>query len=402
MELTHGNLYWKNKEKIKNIYPYVSENISCEVLIIGGGIGGALTAYSLAKEGIDVAIVEKNIIGYGSTMATTALLEYQVDIDLFKLKKQIGERQAKRVYELCKFAIDDIENISKDLKKPELFKRKNAIYFTNSFMQKPQIAREFEERLEDGFDTYLIKNHDTLNMTSGILTKDSSGVIDPYKFTQEIFEYLYTLDNVRIYENTKIIDVLANDISVTSITNNEFKIYSDKVIFTSGFETLKYLNNTPSELYKTFTVVTTPIKELKDMDIDFTARDTADPYHYIRFVDGNRVMYGGEDIKFNEKLNDDKYFNIIANDKYKKLYNSLRKTFYRLEDISIEYAFSGMFANTKDTLPLIDEIENMPNCFCNLGFGANGILYMQIGAEMLKDAINGYYTKDMTMFKINR
>ena len=44
----------------------------------------------------------------------------------------------------------------------------------------------------------------------------------------------------------------------------------------------------------------------------------------------------------------------------------------------------------------------MPNTFCNLGFGQNGILYSVIGADMLRNAIKGLYTKDMNMFRVDR
>ena len=75
---------------------------------------------------------------------------------------------------------------------------------------------------------------------------------------------------------------------------------------------------------------------------------------------------------------------------------------YNIDEIPIEFAFNSTVANTKDSLPIIDEIPNMPNAFCNLGFGQNEILYSVIGADMLRNAIKGLYTKDMNLFKINR
>ena len=98
----------------------------------------------------------------------------------------------------------------------------------------------------------------------------------------------------------------------------------------------------------------------------------------------------------------EKVLKSVANDKYKKLYNILDKTLYNIPNIEIEYAFNSTVANTRDSLPIIDEIPGMPNTFCNLGFGGNGILHNVIGGNMLKDAVKGFYTKDMNMFRINR
>lgn len=61
-----------------------------------------------------------------------------------------------------------------------------------------------------------------------------------------------------------------------------------------------------------------------------------------------------------------------------------------------------MYLETKDNLPIIDEFDNLPNVYLNLGIGTNGIVYSTIGANILKDVCKEYHTKDMTMFKINR
>ena len=402
MNLTSGNLYWNKKDKIKKTYPYVTEDLKCDVLVVGGGITGAITAYFLAKEGMNVILCEKNIIGYGSTSATTALLEYQVDIDLYKLEKLIGVHNAKRIYELCLEAIDDIDMIDKELGKKTEFRRRAALYFTNKFMQKGSIVKEYEARKNSGFNVKYVDNNDTLNISAGILSPNSSGDLNPYKFTTELIEYLNKMDNVKIFENTEIRDIKCAYDTTTCLTNNRFRIKSDKIIFCTGFDTLKYTKIPNATLYKTFSLITKPIAELTNLDTTYTGRDMQEPYHYIRFTKDNRIIFGGEDVKINNKMTEEEYMRNLSNDKYNKLFNHLNKLLYNIKEFDIECAFNGTFADTTDTLPVIDELENMPNCFCNLGYGSNGILYSVIGAKMLKDAVKGLYTKDMNMFKINR
>ncbi len=402
MQLTNGNLYWQKKTKISNTYPYLTHDTSCDVLIIGGGIVGAITAYFLANEGANVIIAEKNIVGYGSTSAASALLEYQLGIDMNKLEKVIGKNQANRVYNLCLDALNKLEKIDKKLEKNTGFKRQDSIYYTNRFMQKSSMTKEYNCRKKAGFNTYFLDSHSVINLNCGILTKDSSGIMNPYLFTQAIFEEIKELENVQIFENTRIDDVKCVYDGVECTTNNKFKISASSVIFSSGYETLKYFERAPVELYRTFTIVSNPIKELKNFDISFTARDSLEPYHYLRFDTNGRIIFGGEDVRFTDKLTNEKYLKAVANDKYNRLYSILKKTLYNIEDIKVEYTFNGIFANTKDSLPIIDEMPGMPNCFCNLGLGQNGILYSVIGANMLKDAVKGYYTKDMALFSINR
>lgn len=401
MQLTNGNIYWQQKTKIQRTYPYLTHHTNCDVLIIGGGISGAITAYFLAKEGINVMIAEKNIVGYGSTLATAALLEYQLDVNMYKLEKLLGENTAKKIYTLCLDAIGKIEKIDSEFEKNIGFQRQDSLYYSNKFMQKANMTKEYKLRKNAGFDTSFLEKHNVINLNSGILTKDASAILNPYEFTQALFDYLDTFDNVSIYENTEIVDVIPKYEEVTCRTNNNFNIVADHVIFTSGLSSLKYIN-TPIEFYQKFIVVSKPIEAVKNSDHNFTARDTADPYHNIRFTSTGRIIFSGEDAKLNDRKLDEKYFNLIAKDRYKRLCNAMEKTFSHLEEIPIEFAFNGTCAMTKDSLPIIDELPNMPNCFCNLGLGSNGILYSVIGADILKDAIKGFYSKDMYLFKANR
>ena len=129
MQLNSGKIYWKSKSKINKIYPYLTHDIKADILVIGGGISGALTTYFLAKEGANVVTVEKNIIGYGNTIADTAALEYQLESEISRLEKNIGKKGATRVYKLCLDAISKIENINKEFKTPTGFSRQDNIFF---------------------------------------------------------------------------------------------------------------------------------------------------------------------------------------------------------------------------------------------------------------------------------
>ena len=84
-----------------------------------------------------------------------------------------------------------------------------------------------------------------------------------------------------------------------------------------GF-TLKYFENSPAELYKTFTIVSKPLIEkeyLKKRNVNFTARDIFEPNHYLRFDNEGRIIFTGENTKFTQKIFDKKYMNNLANEK---------------------------------------------------------------------------------------
>ncbi len=365
MNLTDGNLYFKDVSNIKYKYDYLTDDIECDVLIVGGGITGAITAYYQSLLGLNVVIVDKNIIGYGSTMATTAIMEYQIDKDLSKLISEIGEIGAYKCFKMCYEAIGDIENIISNLKLNVDFKRKCSLYISDK--NKNYLKKEYELRKKCFNVSFKIDNE--LKYKYIISLYNGSATMNPYLFTSELINKLFK-NGVKVYENTNIVNI-DNKKIVLATTNNGFKIKANKCILTTGFEGVNYLKKNTIKLYKTFAIVTEVLDLVSD---DYTARDTLIPYHYIRF-DNNRIIYGGEDILIND------YSKKNINNIYNKLYKDFIKTFPKYKGCKVEYKFNGTFANTSDTLPVVDKLG--PSLYCNFGYGANGILYSVIGAKMI-------------------
>lgn len=76
MNLQSGTYYWPVTFPDAPSYPALEEDLSCDVLIIGGGSSGAQCAYYLADANLDVVVIEKSKIGSGSTSTNTALIQY--------------------------------------------------------------------------------------------------------------------------------------------------------------------------------------------------------------------------------------------------------------------------------------------------------------------------------------
>jgi glycine/D-amino acid oxidase-like deaminating enzyme len=87
--------FWLVKNGLPYDYPQLDKKINCVVVILGGGITADINAFILVETGIPCVLIEKRSIGLGSTIATTALLQYQIDTPLSKLIGLRGEEQAK-------------------------------------------------------------------------------------------------------------------------------------------------------------------------------------------------------------------------------------------------------------------------------------------------------------------
>lgn len=94
----------------------LTEDLTCDVCVVGAGISGITTAYMLAKEGKSVIVLDKANIGGGETGRTTAHLSNALDDRYYRYIELHGKDGARLAYESHTAAIDCIEQIVKDEK----------------------------------------------------------------------------------------------------------------------------------------------------------------------------------------------------------------------------------------------------------------------------------------------
>ena len=161
MNLHSDYPFWMVKEGVISSFPTLQDNKKVEVAIIGGGITGALMANRLSDAGLEVMVIDKRHIAHGSTSASTSLLQYEIDVPLFKLSDLVGEKNATKAYQLCGEAIDTLGEITKPLPDQCDYKKYPSLYYA-SFEKhtKEMIEPEFKARKKAGFDVELLRGAD--------------------------------------------------------------------------------------------------------------------------------------------------------------------------------------------------------------------------------------------------
>ena len=59
--------YVASLDKNKTSYPAFNGEYNCDLCVIGGGFTGLSTAIEAAKKGLNVILLEKNLIGWGAS-----------------------------------------------------------------------------------------------------------------------------------------------------------------------------------------------------------------------------------------------------------------------------------------------------------------------------------------------
>ena len=112
MDLKSGYPFWSIKNGLLHAFPPLAADHTSDVAIVGGGITGALIAHELSQHGHSVCVLEQRDVGWGSTSASTALLQYEIDEHMVDLARRYGEADAVLAYRACASAIPMIGKVS--------------------------------------------------------------------------------------------------------------------------------------------------------------------------------------------------------------------------------------------------------------------------------------------------
>ncbi|MFY7910973.1 MAG: NAD(P)/FAD-dependent oxidoreductase [Emticicia sp.] len=400
MDLRTEEPFWLMRSGIIQSFPSIKKSASTEVVILGGGITGSLIAFYLAKAGISSILIDKRKIGMGSTCASTALLQYEIDTPLLQLQEYVGFENAARSYQLCIEAIAKIEKIVKELNVEVGFSERKSFYYASNKSDAKELPKEYELRKQIGIDLEYweeeeIKNKFGFSAPAALMSKDGAQ-IDAYSFTHHLLDFAQK-NGVKVFDDSEVTEIIHHKNSVELITKYGLKIDAKKLIIASGYESQQFLSKKVVQFNSSFAIVSEPFEQ-KELWLDnCLIWETARPYLYLRTTDDNRVLIGGKDEEFynpkkRDALNDKKAMQLEK--EFNKLFPDLL--------FRTDFKWAGTFAETKDGLPYIGAVDERPNTYFAMGFGGNGIVFSLLAAEIIRDELTGKQNNDAKIFGFDR
>lgn len=384
MDLKSGLPFWLIKNGLSENYKRLEKDIETEVLIIGSGITGALVAHFLCENKVKCIIVDKRMESTGSTTASTAQLQYEIDEFLFDLIEKVGEKNAVKAYKMCLESISTLEKIVKKLKIDADFKRVPSLYLASDAKGKKDLEREFETRKKHGLPVEYLSEKELISKydikRKAALYNNESAQVDTYKFCQAILDFHRKNSGLEVYSHTNITDIKSSKNFITATTDKKISIKAKKIVAAPGFESESLLDEKVMQLNSTYVLVSQPMHPEDLWKEKCLIWETARPYIYIRTTEDNRIMVGG----FDEPFQDPKKRDVLMDKKNKDILKRFKKLFPESK-IEMDFYWCGTFGGTKDGLPFIGEHKKHPNMYFALGYGGNGITFSVIAAEMIKD-----------------
>ena len=400
MNLTSGNPYWSLKNGLLNSYPYLHHDVVCDVAVVGAGITGAMVAHKLSSDGLSVVVVDGRDVCQGSTSASTALLQYEIDVSLTDLAKRIGEQNAARAYRLSHQAIDDLEQLIDRTEIKCGFRRKKSLQIAYTRKAAKALAEEHRARRSIGLDCHYHDSGELLRVygLKGVsaLSNNQSASCDAYKLAHELLSAAVR-NGAEVFDRTQVTEFDCSADRVTLATSRDRKVEAKHVVLATGYEAATMLKVKVVELHNTYAVVSQPLKSVAPWNSDWMLWEVGTPYLYLRCTEDNRILVGGEDDSFH---NPDRRNRSIQK-KGEIIHAKTQKLIPELQ-WEIEFAWGGTFGSTKDGLAYVGKSPEYPGCFFTLGFGGNGITFSVIATNLIAEMIRGQEPADAHLFRFGR
>jgi glycine/D-amino acid oxidase-like deaminating enzyme len=400
MDLRSPYPYWLLQHGVIRSYPSLQKDVNTDIAIIGAGISGALVAQEMINAGFNTIVLDRRHTGMGSTAASTALLQYEIDVPLHELIDKVGKKNAVRSYLLCRDAIYKMKSVCKEIKDAQVFDSRPSFQFASYKKDIRLLEKEYRLRKEVGIDLQWfgekeIEQRFGFKKPAGLISKDGAEA-DAYRITHGLLKNGIK-KGLQVYDNTEVISIRHNKKGVELITADKRKIRAKKLVIAAGYESQKYIPFKVQELHSTYAIASEPFGHKNFWYKNALIWETATPYLYVRTTSDNRIIVGGKDVPFTNPATRDELISAKAK-ALVKAFNSL----FSAIPIKTDFKWTGNFASTKDGLPYIGTIKQRPHTWFALGYGGNGITFSVIAAEILRDVFTGRKNQDASIFSFDR
>lgn len=401
MDLYAGLPYWIVKNPLWNYFNPLSENKRFRVAIVGSGITGTLVAHELCRQGIECCVVDKRSLSTGSSVASTGLIQYEIDVPLCEMVEMMPEKDAVTAYHSCLESISELKRLLKTAHVEAAYQSVPTVYYASNHKGLRMLEKEYKARSKHGLPAELLTRSELFERmhihAPGALTNDTSAQIDAYEASTGLLNYTIEKYGLPVYTHTEITDWEQTPKGYVLKAANGYKIECDYVVVAVGFESMPFLPEKLMELTSTFAIISQPVDEKELWHRRSLLWETRSPYLYIRTDDSNRIIVGGEDIPYNSAS----ARKFLLGKKAATLEKKFRKLFPDIP-FETEMAWAGTFSSTKDGLPLIGATADNPRMLFALGYGGNGITFSVIASQLLAGIIQGKKDPRTRIFGLGR
>ncbi|HEV7257456.1 MAG TPA: FAD-dependent oxidoreductase [Bosea sp. (in: a-proteobacteria)] len=374
-------------------------DIRCDVVIVGSGITGALAAEHLSARGLGVVLVDREREGFGSTAASTAMLQWEIDLPLRRLAALYGFDKAADVYRRSFKAVEGLREHVAQAQLGCAFLPRDTVYLAAGEAGPRELLDEWILRERAGLPGALL-DHATLLGAFGF--DRSAAIVSPGSAEADPVSLCHALLHVAAGRGARLIrdEAFAFDSTrhgaAVQLASGRM-IEAGHLVLATGYVMPDCV---PSELHRvasSWALATAQQPPASLWPRRSLVWEASEDYIYCRTTTDGRIIIGGED----EETDDPDRRRMLGPAKTQALLDKLRGLVPTAED-TVSHAWSGAFGQTADGLPLIGRVPGQPRMLAAYGYGGNGITFSFLASRIIGALIAGAEAPWFAHFAIDR
>lgn len=331
----------------------LESTVTCDVLVVGGGMAGLHAAQRLIESGKKVVLIEKGMCGSSSTGKSAGFLTPYSDMELYQLARRYGDTHAKMMW---KAANEGMQRIITNVETYHIdcdLQKQDSAYLA---LGRRGISSVHEE----------VKAHDRLRMPYVSLARKDIGQkvaskayyagityggtysFNPLKYAYGLKRHLLQL-GVRIYEGTEAISISGNTVRTPSgsVTAADIIFCVDKM--------KEQISPVARDIHtaQTFVAVSEPLtaeqEQLMFPEGSLMCWDSGVAFSYFRLTADKRILLGGGSAMTMFAGKESRSSRVI-----RSVIRSFRTSFPQLRNVAFTHYWPGRLDATKDLTPIID------------------------------------------------
>lgn len=353
-----------------NDFLTIEENITTDVLIVGGGMAGLLCAYMLKKSGVDCTLVEANRICSGITKNTTAKITLQHGLIYDRLIGKFGRNDARLYLEAQKTAGEEYARLCQTIDCD--YERADSYVYSLDNRQK--IEREVGALKSIGMKAEFCDSVDLPIEVAGAVRVKNQAQFNPLKFAFALAKEL------PIHENTKVLELMPDK----AITDHG-EIKCKKIIVATHFPVLNKHGLYALKLYqhRSYVIALENAKGVNGMYVDENEKGLSFRNY------GNLLLLGGGAHRTGKRGGNWRELEAFAQRHY--------------PSAKIVNRWATQDCMSLDSVPYIGQYsKSTPDLYVATGFNKWGMTSSMAAAKLLSDLVQGKENKYARIFSPSR
>jgi glycine/D-amino acid oxidase-like deaminating enzyme len=382
-----------------DLQPAVEGEVTCDIAVIGGGVGGMGTTMRLAERGQDVALIEAEFLGYGSSSRNGGHISGAPGGDL-RMLKLFYPKQMKGMVVLADHAAEYLQGKIRDLDIECEFVANGLAMVAISPIQMLRV-KSCAKILRKAGGRGHVGTAEELGLPRafvGGMLEGVGGMLNPGKLSRGLRAAVIA-SSARVYEQSKVTDVKRRDDGKVAITTPGGTLIANKVVLSTNaysgeWDIIPERLSIPAYLIE---AETEPIDAKRIEALGWTSRTGTISQHQImehfRVTERGTIVIGVRRIERGTSypLPRDK---APSMDLVEELEGALHTRFPSLADVKVAQAWGGWIAITSSWISLAGKLGDNVwySCCCN-GHGLAQAPY--IGSLIADNVVDGTMHDDL-------